>query len=303
MTKNTTKRVSADTLEGKDPLAVGYKIFEHDWGAQGGYHYADRDGDAAGSVHTVTGALKKCNWGLHFCKNPLDCMKYQKLLPWNRFAKVEAYDEILDGGDKTVARTLKIVEELSFGDMIAEIKAYRRTAVSGSTGVSRSYGVSASNGVSDSNGVSGSNGVRGSNGVNHSDGVNRSYGVSDSAGVRGSNGVFNVRFCKNVRGVADCIFCVNLRGESLMLFNRQVTGERFSEVLKKIGAWYPQFTNAEELREKYGHGEWSATPAHIINGRDDKAAYAAMPEDLIAYVKSLPEYDAEIFTEITGLEG
>ena len=35
---------------------------------------------------------------------------------------------------------------------------------------------------------------------------------------------------------------------------------------------------------------------------DNKTAYADMPQKLIEYLKSLPEFDAEIFNEITGLE-
>ena len=112
MTKNTTKRVSADTLEGKDPLAVGYKIFEHDWGAQGGYHYADRDGDAAGSVHTVTGALKKCNWGLHFCKNPLDCIKYQMLTQKERDKLKDAAGKAETGAAEKIAAAEREAERV-----------------------------------------------------------------------------------------------------------------------------------------------------------------------------------------------
>ena len=43
-------------------------------------------------------------------------------------------------------------------------------------------------------------------------------------------------------------------------------------------------------------------PAPRIEGVDDKTAYKDMPEKLIEYFKSLPEFNAEIFTEITGIE-
>ena len=35
---------------------------------------------------------------------------------------------------------------------------------------------------------------------------------------------------------------------------------------------------------------------------DNKTAYKDMPKELIDYFKKLPEFDAEIFNEITGLE-
>lgn len=83
-----------------------------------------------------------------------------------------------------------------------------------------------------------------------------------------------------------------------MLFNQPISEARYDEVQRKLEAWYPQFTNAEELREQSG-GEWSATPAHRITARTAKEAYAEMPDDLRAYIKSLPEYDDEIFRAIT----
>ena len=87
-----------------------------------------------------------------------------------------------------------------------------------------------------------------------------------------------------------------------MLFNKPITKERFNEVNEKLGGWYPKFTNAEELKEKYGNEEWRATPAPAITGRTAKEAYAKMPTELVEYIKSLPEYDDEIFRKITGAD-
>lgn len=87
-----------------------------------------------------------------------------------------------------------------------------------------------------------------------------------------------------------------------MLFNKPITEERFNEVDIKLSDWYPKFTNAEELKEKYGNGEWCATPALAIIGRTKKEAYAEMPTELVEYIKSLPEYDDEIFRKITGAD-
>ena len=87
-----------------------------------------------------------------------------------------------------------------------------------------------------------------------------------------------------------------------MIFNKPVTAKRFTEVSNKLGEWYPRFTNAEQLKEKYGSGEWCSTPAPAIMGRTAKEAYAEMPTELVEYIKSLPEYDDEIFRKITGAD-
>ena len=85
-----------------------------------------------------------------------------------------------------------------------------------------------------------------------------------------------------------------------MLFNKPISKDRFEEVCSKLGSWYPNFTNAEELKSKYGNGEWKSTPAPAISGRTVKEAYAEMPDELREYIQSLPEYDEEIFKKITG---
>ena len=91
-----------------------------------------------------------------------------------------------------------------------------------------------------------------------------------------------------------------------MVFNKPVLEKRFLEIRYRLldFGWKPNFTNAIELKEKYGNGKWESTPIQIISGKSVKEAYADMPKEMIDYIKSLPEYDDYIFKEITGeIEG
>ena len=55
---NDRKTYRLDSIDGKEPLAEGYKIFNWDWtGADPEYVYADADGNVEGSIHTVDGEL------------------------------------------------------------------------------------------------------------------------------------------------------------------------------------------------------------------------------------------------------
>jgi hypothetical protein len=267
--ERTTRRINPKTLEGKEPLAAGYKIFNWDWTGRGNYCYADENGNVEGSVHTVTGSIGRCEWGLHFSKDPIDTMKYKDFVQWSRFAKVEAYDEILDSGDKTVCRTLKVVEVLSFDEMADEIVRYQKN-------------ISAGRGISDGRGIS------------------NGRGISDGYGISNGRGVYFSKFCYKCEGISHCIFCYDTTGK-FMIFNKPVTEERFNEVWAHLGDWYPNYTNAEELKNKCG-GKWECTPAPEIKGRTTKEAYSEMPKKLRDYIKSLPEYDEEIFKKITEEE-
>ncbi len=74
---DVTKRVSPEVIEGKEPIAKGYKIFDYKWCGRNDYCYADENGNVEGTVHTVTGELDMTGGGLYFSKNPFNCMKFK----------------------------------------------------------------------------------------------------------------------------------------------------------------------------------------------------------------------------------
>lgn len=61
--------------------------------------------------------------------------------------------------------------------------------------------------------------------------------------------------------------------------------------------WSPKFNNAEELKQKL---EWYETNIPAIVHVSIKKAWGFMPKGMRAYIKSLPEYDEEIFYKIIG---
>ena len=281
-----TKRVAPSMLDGKKPIAVGYKIFNYDWTGYNDYSYADENGEVEGSVHTVTGDLEHCGWGLHYCENPVDCMRYRDLIQWNKFALVEAYDENIkrDNDDKSVCRTLKIKKVLSFDDMIKACKEYQVN----SSAISNGYGIS--------NG----SGIRNGSGISNGDGIRNGYGISNGYGIRDGYGINASRHCRKCEGISRCIFCDGLEGAKLMIFNKPVTVERFDEVWSKLNGWKPDFTNAQQLKREFGDDKWANTPVFEITSREASEVYAEMPRKLREYIKAMPEYDDEIFKAITG---
>ena len=309
------KRMNTRRIDkvGGEPICTGYKVLNWDYKATNGdgYCYADENGNIEGGIHTTDGELSKCENGLHFCKNPLDCMKFYPPVQWNKFVAVTAFGEVIDDTQdgKSVARTLRIDKVLTYNEYVAAVKTYAenvaKTNLSSDVhGGSDVYGGNHVHGGSD---VYGGNYVRGGNYVH---GGNHVYGGNDVRGgsdVYGGNGVYggnDVQYCRKCEGISRCILCYDIKGARLKLFNKDISEMRFSEVRAEIFVladdWYPKFTNAAELREKYGNGKWEETPAPAIRGRSAKEAFADMPEALVKYIKSLPEYDEAIFNAITG---
>ena len=318
-----TFRITENEIKDMKPVAVGYKIFRNDWTAKSsGYDYKDENGNVLNTIHKVDGDIKECNWGLHFSKEPIDCFKFYETIPWYKFAKVEAYDQLLIGEEKCVTNILKIIEIYTFDEFINLIRedlqhhasydvygsngvsyskgVNRSNGVSYSKGVNRSNGVNLSNGVNVSYGVDWSNGVNVSYGVNRSNGVNSSYGVNVSNGVNWSNGVNRSYGILECEGISKAIFCYKKSGK-LMAFNKRITKERFDEICAELNKfnWYPKFNNAEQLKGELG---WYETNIPAIESVDNKTAWSSMPEEMLKYIKSLPEYDEKIFNKITGGE-
>ena len=84
-----------------------------------------------------------------------------------------------------------------------------------------------------------------------------------------------------------------------MLFNKQVPQDRANSVIEKIRSfrWYPKFENWYDIK---GNKEWWAFCFPKLKEVDEKEAWAKMPQKMKDYIKSLPEFDAAVWEEITG---
>ena len=256
-----TYRITEKDIQGLEPLAVGYKIFRNDWTTKSGnYDYKDENGNVVGTIHKVDGKIQDCKWGLHFSRKPQDCFSFYECVQWNKFAKVEAYENIIEADKKTVAQILKIVETYTFDEFVKLIQADLQAGVD--KAVNYSYGVNSSDGV------------------NSSKGVNYSYGLLQCEGVSRS------------------IFCYKKSGK-LMIFNKKTTEERFNEVINSLYSfnWFPKFNNAEELKGKL---EWYETNIPAIVRVPNEVAWSFMPNEMKEYIQSIPEYNEKLFNKITG---
>ena len=178
------------------------------------------------------------------------------------------------------------------------------SGISGGAGISNGSGISGGSGISDGYGISYGFGISNGYGIRHGYGINRGSGISYGHGIENSYGIYKCKYIKNCKGLSESIMCLNTSGQN-RVFNKKVGESRFEEINEKIqelrDGWCPMFTNAFDLREENG-GLWENVPVPKISGISNIEAYKDMPKKLIEYFKSLPEFDSEIFKEITGIE-
>ena len=291
--------VSRDTISGLTPEAEGYKIFNNDWTAdQGNYDFKDpATGEAAGTVHQVSGEIICCENGFHFCENPLDCLNYYPMVQWNKFARVRAYGQIArhNNDSKIAAEILEIVQILTWDNFLDVIKQQSNATTD------------IENNIHGGRDIHGGRSIYGGCDINGGCGINGGrdiYGGCDIDGGENCMGVYDIYYCRNCQGCKSCICCLDYTGKNAV-FNTPVSEQRVNEIKNNIrelaDGWFPKFTNAYELYAANGQ-DWPSTPAPKIDGMDRTYAYADMPQKLVDYIKSLPEFDADIWQKITGVD-
>ncbi len=181
---------------------------------------------------------------------------------------------------------------------------YRSCGINESNGIESSKGVCSSCNIARSQGVMNSLNVSQSCGVGCSGGVNRSNGIDQSYGVDWSGGVFNSFGVVNSFGVSNALFLAD-KERAYSIFGKEVSEKRFNEVQRnlyvRLGSWRPTVTN---IKETYLANRIECEPTTIKGAHEvsRKEVWADMPKAAIEYVKSLPEFDAEMFERITGME-
>ena len=263
-----TYRITEKEIAGLTPVATGYKMFKNDWTTKyGNYCYAAK-GKVLNSVHKVDGDLEECQWGLHFSKLPHECFNVYESVQWNKFAKVEVYDQLIESDKKCVTNTIKIVQVYTFDEFVGLIqKELQNDNISGG------------NDIRGGNDISGGNDIRGGNDIS------------------GGNYIWGALNCE---GISRCIFCYDFSGK-LNAFNKPITEDRFNELFYQLNnfGWYPKFNNAEQLK---GDLQWYETNIPAIVAVDNATAWSFMPKKMLDYIMALPEFDAEIFYNITGID-
>ena len=89
----------------------GYKVFNPDWTCKG-------------KQYTCPGTFEEdvnpsvCNVGMHFCKNAADCFRYYAFDPNNHVAEVIAHGAVAEDGDKCATDKLEIVREIPWTEVL-----------------------------------------------------------------------------------------------------------------------------------------------------------------------------------------
>jgi hypothetical protein len=94
-------------------IMKGFKVFNSDWTCRG-FQYK------VGETYRLNGKLEICENGFHFCQKASDCFRYYDFNPRNHVAEVEATGNIEESksGTKVCTDEIKIIREIPWEEVL-----------------------------------------------------------------------------------------------------------------------------------------------------------------------------------------
>ena len=282
----------------------GYKVFEPDWTCRG-FQYE------VGKTYKHEGDIELCKAGFHFCQKIADCFCYYSFDSKNKIAEVEATGLIKTEGNKTVTNEIRIVREISWIEMLTManmgkdcVGVYNTNDFNTGNGNTGRYNIgdynTGSRNIGNCNAGCGNTGTRNTGDFNTGDGNTGDW----------NTGNFNTGSW-NKTDFSSGFF--NTKAQPIYAFNKELNISRDEfcncEGLKVLSMnfgriWLRQ-TNDMTDEEKQAHPEYKAKGGYFKTV-DFKTVCKMVWNELIdddkQAVMEIPNFDAEIFKEITGID-
>ena len=299
----------------------GYKVFNQDWTCR------DKQYTCPGVFEEdVTPSV--CNRGMHFCKRASDCFNYYSFNPENKVAEVIAFtDCTVEDGDKCATKHLEIVREIPWAELLEIVNVGKACSGLRNSGNYNSGNCNSGNynsgnwnsGDCNSGNYNSGNWNSGNyNSGNYNSG-NWNSGNCNSGDCNSGNynsGNWNSGRCNSGdwNKTDYSSGCFNTKKQTIVMFNKPSlwTFEDWQnskafflleEIPKKVLIW-TRFDKMTD-KEKAAHPEAEVTGGYLKeadNTSEKQKWWNKLSDDDKKEIFSLPNFDAEIFKEITGID-
>ena len=265
----------------------GYKVFEPDFTCRD-FKYE------VGKTYKHKGSIGLCEAGFHFCSQLKDCFNYYSFNPDNKVAEIVASGEVIVGDDKSVTNTIKIVREISWSEVLELVNTGKANTGLCNTG--------------DWNTGDWNTGNRNTGDCNTGDWNTGDWNTGNRNTGDWNTGLFNS--CNYSNGL------FNSKSPKIYMFNKptKLTYEELQEKHPeaynllyysnfRLTEWIPDYNMSDE--EKIAHPEYKTTGGYLKRN-DFKEVCQKMWNNFDKTernkIKKLPNFDKDIFKEITGIE-
>ena len=256
-------------------MMKGYKVFNPDFTCRG-FQYE------VGKTYEENVVPDVCEVGFHFCQKLADCFGYYDFNPNNKVAEIEAIGDIDEGDSKCCTNKITIVQEITWQEVLEMVNTGK-----GDTGL-RNTG--------DCNSGSYNSGKWNSGNYNSGDCNSGNRNSGDYNKTSFSSGVFCTEQPK----------LIMFNKPTEMTFNQWWCSDA-CRLLNKIDFRSTEFILSDDMteEEKAAHPDWETIQGYLKKRDISECCQRwwmnlSMNEKCI--IQNMPNFDAEIFKEITGIQ-
>ena len=296
----------------------GFKIFKHDWTCMGKQYTCP-------GRFIEEGKLEVCGHGMHFCQTATDCFNYYSFDSRNKVAEVIAYGEVVTDGDKSCTDKLEIVREIPWEEVLRIVNTGKNCTGRCNTGNCNTGNCNTGNcNTGNWNTGNWNAGHWNTGDFNTGDFNTGNCNTGDWNTGECNAGHWNTGHCNTGnRNAGDCntgdwnkssfnAGCFNTVEQKIMLFNKS-SDMTYREWLESDARWLlnqiPKNVVVYESdmsdEEKAEHPTYEATGGYIKVMEESECGqlwWNDLPDDKKAVIKSLPNFDAGIFEQCTGIK-
>ncbi len=298
----------------------GFKIFKHDWTCMGKQYTCP-------GRFIEEGKLEVCGHGMHFCQTATDCFNYYSFDSRNKVAEVIAYGEVVTDGDKSCTDKLEIVREIPWEEVLRIVNTGKNCTGRCNTGNRNTGNWNTGNcNTGHCNTGNCNTGNCNTGDWNTGDFNTGNCNTGDWNTGECNAGHWNTGHCNTGDcNAGDCntgdwnkssfnVGCFNTEEQKIMLFNKSsdMTYREWLEsdarwllnqIPKSVVEWVYESDMSEE--EKAEHPTYETTGGYIKvmeKSESGQLWWNDLPDDKKAVIKSLPNFDAGIFEQCTGIK-
>ena len=274
----------------KQKVVKGYKVFNPDWTCRG-FQYQ------VGKCYEIPEKPVVCKRGFHFCKNLLDCYEYYRFDENNKVAEVTAYGDIdIDEYEKKYCTNkIKIEKELNWNEVLNMVNTGKNCTGFRNTG---DWNTGNRN-TGDYNTGDCNTGDRNTGDWNTGDWNTGDWNTGDWNTGNWNTGCFNT--------VEQKIFLFNKLSDWTM---KDWINSEARSIFYDIRISPVQKINKKDMteKEKEQHPEYQTTGFYLKELRSEEIAeerqkyWNQLSQKQKDIVMAIPNFDKEIFKEITGID-
>ncbi|EGT5015201.1 hypothetical protein DAF89_00635 [Clostridioides difficile] len=305
-------------------MIEGYKVFNPDWTCRN-FKYE------VGKTYEHDGDIEVCEAGFHFCQKAINCFNYYSFDNKNKVAKIEAIGLIKTDGDKSVTNKITIVKEIKWEELLNIVNIGNNNTGYGNTGNHNTGNHNTGNhntgyhNTGDYNTGNGNTGYRNTGDCNtgyrnegNYNAGNYNAGYCNTGYCNEGNyntGNYNIGNCNsgdwNIGDYNSGVFCTDVR--KIRMFNKETDltyedwmNSEARNILKK-NSYLTKWIRIDDMTEE----EEKNNPGYEINNgylkvftfeEMCKNMWDSLTEEEKKIIIEIPNFDADIFKEITGIE-